>query len=182
MVRTAAGREANRHGPAVSSPLPFFFISATAAPSSSSRILHFLAHSALRFRAFRRSPSAVARLSPVARRTHAVLPPDFAARRSSAATSPHPPHLRFFASFSASPSTVLAGDRRSAPPPANTSLSDCAAQGWYQFRFARHLLAFQILGLRCSYFFFFFGFLLTRRSSRGGQVWDFCFSAYPSNV
>ncbi|KAK1653506.1 hypothetical protein QYE76_071311 [Lolium multiflorum] len=76
----------------------------------------------------RRSPSAVARSSSGARRTHAVPPPDFAVRRSSAATSSRPPHLCFFASFSASPSTVLAGGCRPASPPANSFPSDRAAQ------------------------------------------------------
>ncbi|KAK1685581.1 hypothetical protein QYE76_046429 [Lolium multiflorum] len=101
---------------APSSPLPHLSASRARTRSCSSPLR------------FRRSPSAVARSSSGARRTHAVLPPDLAVRESLAAPSPRPLHSRSFASFSASPSTVLVGDRKSAPPPANTFLSDCAAQ------------------------------------------------------
>jgi hypothetical protein len=103
-------------------------------------------------------------------------------REPSAASSAHPLHSCFLASFSASPSAVLVGDRWSALPPANIFLSNCATPGWYQFNFACHLPAFQISGLWRSYFLFFSDFLLIRRSPRGVQVWDFCFFAYPSNV
>ncbi|KAK1630018.1 hypothetical protein QYE76_004333 [Lolium multiflorum] len=123
-----AARGANRRGPAVFSPFisllykcncPFFFL-----------FFAFLtfAHSCSSPLRLRRSPSAVACSSSGARRTHPVLPPDFAARESLAAAPPRPLHSYFFASFSASPSTGLVGDRRSAPPPANTFSSDCAAQ------------------------------------------------------
>ncbi|KAK1611581.1 hypothetical protein QYE76_035254 [Lolium multiflorum] len=67
-----------------------------------------------------------------ARRAHAAPLLDFAVRRSSAATPSCPPHSRFLASFSASPSTEHAGDRRPASPPANTSLSDRAAQAHFE--------------------------------------------------
>ncbi|XP_071683724.1 uncharacterized protein [Lolium perenne] len=118
-MRTAVGREANRRGPAVSSPFPFSFISATAALSSSSP------HSPLPCAQSSSPPCSpplfVFRRSfvPVARRTHACVPPDFAARRSSAATPPSPPHSPFLKHFFASPPTDFLAGRRLAVSPAN---------------------------------------------------------------
>ncbi|KAK1603674.1 hypothetical protein QYE76_027347 [Lolium multiflorum] len=77
----------------------------------------------------RRSSSAAACLSFAARRTYAAPPPDLVVRGPSAAPSSSAPHSCFSVTFTASPSAVLVGDRRSVPSPAKLFLSDRDAQG-----------------------------------------------------
>jgi hypothetical protein len=135
--RHVAARGANRRGPRGEPPRPSGFQPTFSLLYKHNCPFFFLFFAFLILCAqcfspsrFRRSPSAVARSSFGARRTHAVLPPDFAVRESSTAPSPRPLHSHFSTSFSASPSTVVVGDRRPCPSPAKVFLSDHAAQGW----------------------------------------------------
>jgi hypothetical protein len=77
------------------------------------------------------SPFSVRRRSfePIARRTHASVPPDFLVREPSAARSPRPLHSCFLKDFLTSPSTDSLAGRRLTIPPANLFLRDSAASG-----------------------------------------------------
>lgn len=175
MTRTAVGREANRRGPAVSSPFPFFSISATAALSSSSSHSPLLAHRVLRLRALRRSSSSAARscpspgeLTPPLRRTSLRGDPQQRlrrARRIHLPSSTSSPRRRRTSSPAASSPFLQRTSSFVTPPPqvrldASLPLSSCTLDlGTVEYLFAL-----------C------FAFLLTRRSSRVGSFGENCFS------
>jgi hypothetical protein len=78
--------------------------------------------------------------------------------RASAASSSCALHSCFFFTLAASPSAELTGDRGPVLSPEKVFLINYDTPGQFESCFVCHLLAFQIWGLWCSYFFLFLWF------------------------